>query len=402
MLVNMTELPLDGIRVLDISAVIAAPVATTFLADFGADVVKIEEPTTGDFLRSNAGTPGRRSLQWAQEGRNKKSVTLDLRQPRGQQILRELIPKFDVVVSNHRLPTLEKWGLSPESMQALNPHGVFVFLTGYGLTGPYRDRGAFDRIASAFAGLTYVSGEPNRPPVRTGFAMIDYMAAYLTAFATVTALYHRDANGGQGQIIDSSLYEAGFRASEDALLAYSSTGAIRERSGNRNPALVPASDFDTADGRRVAVHAGTDPLFRRLTQVLGNPELAEDPRFSTRAARAENPEHLYQLIGAWVAVRTADEVTDILSAAGIPASPLMNVADIATDRHYRERGTIVDVTDPDFGDISMVAPLPHFSRTPGRIDAVGCALGAHTDEVYRQLLGFDDDDLASLRIAKVI
>lgn len=398
----MTELPLDGIRVLDISAVIAAPVATTFLADFGADVVKIEEPTSGDFLRGNADAPGRRSLQWAQEGRNKKSVTLDLRQPRGQQILRDLIPKFDVVVSNHRRPTLEKWGLSPESMQALNPHGVFVFLTGYGLTGPYSDRGAFDRIASAFAGLTYVSGEPHRPPVRTGFAMIDYMAAYLTAFATVTALYHRDANGGEGQIIDSSLYEAGFRASEDALLAYSSTGAIRERSGNRNPALVPASDFDTADGRRVAVHAGTDPLFRRLTQVLGSPELAEDPRFSTRAARAENPEHLYQLIGTWVAAKTADEVTDILSEAGIPASPLMNVADIAEDRHYRERGTIVDVTDPDFGEISMVGPLPHFSRTPGRIDTVGCALGAHTDEVYREILGFDDEDLDALRSAKVI
>ncbi|KJF22674.1 MULTISPECIES: CaiB/BaiF CoA-transferase family protein [unclassified Rhodococcus (in: high G+C Gram-positive bacteria)] len=398
----MAELPLEGIRVLDISSVIAAPVATTFLADFGAEVVKVEEPTAGDFLRGNSGTPGNRSLQWAQEGRNKKSVTLDLRQARGQQILRELIPQFDVVVSNHRLPTLEKWGLSPESMQALNPHGVFVFVTGYGLTGPYRDRGAFDRIASAFSGLTYVSGEPDRPPVRTGFAMIDYMAAYLTAFATVTALYHRDANGGRGQIIDSSLYEAGFRASEDALLSYSSNGMIRERSGNRNPALVPASDFDTADGRRIAVHAGTDPLFRRLAQVLGRPDLADDPRFATRAARAENPEYLYKIIGEWAAEKNADEATEILSAVGIPASLLMNVADIASNPHYRERGTIVDVEDPDFGEISMVAPLPHFSETPGRIETLGCALGAHTDEIYRTLLGFDDEDLAELRSAKVI
>lgn len=398
----MSDLPLKGVRVLDISAVIAAPVATTFLADFGAEVVKIEEPTTGDFLRGVADNPGNRSLQWAQEGRNKKSVTLDLRQARGQQILRDLIPHFDVVVSNHRLPTLEKWGLSPESMRRLNPRGVFVFVTGYGLTGPYSDRGAFDRIASAFAGLTYVSGEPGRPPVRNGFAMIDYMAAYLTAFATVTALYHRDVNGGQGQIIDSSLYEAGFRASEDALLSYTSTGAVRERSGNRNPALVPASDFDTADGRRVAVHAGTNPLFKRLMAVLGRPELVDDPRFATRGARAENPDYLYTIIGEWSAGLSADEAVEILSDAGIPASPIMNIADIAADPHYRERGTIVDVEDPDFGKISMVAPLPHLSDTPGRIETLGCALGAHTDEFYRDLLGLGAQDLDELRSARVI
>ncbi|QDQ99507.1 CaiB/BaiF CoA transferase family protein [Tomitella fengzijianii] len=398
----MTVSALHGIRVLDIASVIAAPVATTFLADFGADVVKVEEPSAGDFLRGYARNPGVRSLQWSQEGRNKKSVTLNLRTPRGQQILRELIPHFDVVVCNQRPSTLEKWGLSPVEMQTLNPRAVLVFVTGYGLTGPNRDRGAFDRIASAFAGLTYVSGEPDRPPVRNGFAMIDYMAAYLTAFATVTALYHRDANGGSGQIIDSSLYEAGFRASEDALLAYTSTGAVRERSGNTNPALVPASDFDTADGRRIAVHAGTDPLFRRLAHVLGRSELADDPRYATRAARAENPEQLYKIIEGWASERSADEAVSELTDAGIPASPLMSIADIAADRHYRERGTFVEVDDPDFGTVSMVAPLPHLSATPGKIASLGCALGANTDEVYRDLLGLSNADLAELRDAEVI
>lgn len=329
-------------------------------------------------------------------------MTLDLRQPRGQQLLRDLIPHFDIVVSNLRLPTLQKWGLDPQTLHRMHPRGVFVFVTGYGLTGPYQDRGAFDRIASAYSGLTYVSGEAGRPPVRSGYSMIDYMSAYLSAFAAMTALYHRDVNHGEGQIIDSSLYEAGFRASEDALLSYSARGVVRERHGNRNPHLVPASDFDTADGRRIAVHAGTNPLFRRLTQVLGCPELAEDPRYATRAARAEHPEDLYTLLSAWALTQRADEAVKTLSDAGIPAAPVMNIADIAADVHYRERGTIVDVEDPEFGPISMVSPLPHLSATPGRIESLGCALGAHTDQVYADLLGLGGDELADLRGAGVI
>jgi len=395
----MTELPLRGIRVLDVSTVLAAPVTATFLGDFGADVVKVEEPGRGDFTRAEKGArpPGDRSLQWAQEGRNKRSVTIDLRTARGQELLRELVPHFDVVVTNYRPPTLERWGLGPDVLREVNPRAVLVYLTGYGLTGPYRDRGAFDRVASAFSGLTYVSGDPDRPPVRSGYAVIDYMAAYMSAFAVVTALYERDVNGGSGQVIDLGLYEAGFRAAENALLAYSARGEVRERLGNRNPGVVPASDFDTADGRRVSVHAGTDPLWRRLTRVMERPELAEDPRFADRHARVAHQDELYPIIAEWAAAQRADDLVARLSAADIPAAPLMSVADIAADPHYRARGTHVAVSDEDFGEIRMAAPLPHLSDTPGRIRTLGPRLGRHTDEILGGLLGLTDADLAELR-----
>ncbi|HEY3687131.1 MAG TPA: CoA transferase [Streptosporangiaceae bacterium] len=396
--------PLRGIRVLDVSTVLAAPVTATFLGDFGAEVVKVEEPGRGDFTRSGPGAAGAggRSLQWAQEGRNKKSVTIDLRTERGQALLRDLVPHFDVVVTNYRPPTLERWGIGPEALRTANPRAVLVYLTGYGLTGPYRDRGAFDRVASAFSGLTYVSGDPDRPPVRSGYAVIDFMAAYMAAFATVTALYERDHNGGTGQVIDLGLYEAGFRASENALLAYSATGQVRERLGNRNPGVVPASDFATADGRRVSIHAGTDPLFRRLAKVIGRPDLADDPRYADRPGRVANQDALYAIITAWAAAHDADAIVAELSAADIPAAPLMSVADIAGDPHYRERGTVREVHDPDHGDLLMAAPLPHLSGTPGEIRTLGPELGAHTDEILGGLLGLTPDDLATLRADQVI
>ncbi|MEU2130111.1 CoA transferase [Streptomyces sp. NPDC018352] len=396
----MTTLPLAGIRVLDLSTVLAAPVTATFLGDFGAEVVKVEEPGRGDFTRGTA--DGGRSPYWAQEARNKKSVTLDLRTSRGQRMVRDLVPHFDVVITNYRPPTLRAWGLDPDSLRSLAPDAVLVYVTGYGLTGPYRDRGSFDRIASAFAGLTYVTGDPDRPPVRSGYSTIDYMAAYLGAFSVVTALYHRDTAGGGGQVIDLALYEAGFRASEDALTQYATTGRVRERMGNRNPQIVPASDFTTADGRRVSIHAGTDPLFGRLAALMRTPELADSPEYATRAARAEHADALYAVIADWAATYTADDLTELLSDAGIPAAPLMSVADIAVDPHYRERGTLVTVEDPEFGELPMVAPLPRLSETPGSIRSTGPALGAHNAEIYQDLLGLSAGELASLGADGVI
>ncbi|MCX5430589.1 CoA transferase [Streptomyces sp. NBC_00257] len=391
----MAKLPLEGIRVLDLSTVLAAPVTATFLGDFGAEVVKVEEPGRGDFTR---GTPtGARSPYWAQEARNKKSVTLDLRTERGRSLVRDLVPHFDVVITNYRPPTLVKWGLDPDSLRALAPDAILVYVTGYGLTGPYRDRGSFDRIASAFAGLTHVTGDPDRPPVRSGYSTIDYMAAYLGAFSVVTALYHRDTAGGGGQVVDLALYEAGFRASEDALASYATTGQVRERLGNRNPKIVPASDFTTSDGRRLSLHAGTDPLFRRLAALMGTPEIADAPEYATRAARAENADSLYAAIADWVAAYTAVDLAKRLNEAGIPASPLMTIADIAADPHYRERGTLVTVQDPEFGELPMPAPVPRMSETPGSIRTTGPALGEHNAEVYQGLLGIDAEQLAALR-----
>ncbi|MFG3530005.1 CaiB/BaiF CoA transferase family protein [Streptomyces sp. NPDC047917] len=396
----MSTLPLAGIRVLDLSTVLAAPVTATFLGDFGAEIVKVEDPGRGDFTRGT--TPGARSPYWAQEARNKKSVTLDLRTEAGQQIVRRLVPHFDVVITNYRPPTLKAWGLDPDTLRGLAPDTVLVYVTGYGLTGPYSDRGSFDRIASAFAGLTYVTGDEDRPPVRSGYSTIDYMAAYLGAFSVVTALYHRDTTGGGGQVIDLALYEAGFRASEDALAAYATTGKVRERLGNRNPQIVPASDFTASDERRVSIHAGTDTLFGRLAVVMGRPELAADPAYATRAARAEHADSLYALIADWACGHPADEVTKLLSDAGIPASPLMSIADIAADAHYQERGTLVTVEDPEFGQLLMVAPLPKMSKTPGSIRSTGPVLGEHNAEVYRDVLGLGEDELAELCARGVI
>jgi crotonobetainyl-CoA:carnitine CoA-transferase CaiB-like acyl-CoA transferase len=307
------------------------------------------------------------------------------------------VPHFDVVVANFRPPTLERYRMMPADLQPLNPRAVFLYLTGFGLDGPYRDRGAFDRIASAYSGLTYVTGEPDRPPVRSGYSVIDYMSAYLAAFSVMTALYHRDTGSGEGQVIDLALYEAALRASEDSVPAYGLTKQVRERMGNRNPAIVPASDFRSSDGRLVSLHAGTDPLFQRLLAVMEMPALIEDPRFATLDSRIEHQDALYEIIGTWTARLTADEVVKLLSDANVPATPIMSVVDIMNDPHCAARGSISTVADEEFGDVPMVAPMPRMSLTPGAIRWPGPALGAHTNEVLHEILGMTDDEVGALR-----
>lgn len=396
-------LPLEGIRVLDASTALAGPVTCTMMGDFGADVVVIEEPTLGDpITRARANRPGRRSLQWAQEGRNKKSVGLNLREREGRDVLRSLLPHFDVFVTNYRPPTLKRWGLLPEDMSAINPSAVLVYITGYGLNGPYSDRGAFDRVASAFSGLTYVSGNPDEPPTRCGYSIIDYMTSYMAAFSVVTALYHRDLHAGLGQVIDLALYEPAFRASEDALLEYAVNGEKRERTGNRNTNIVPASDFMAADGRAVSIHAGTPALFRKFAKAMDAQALLEDERFASHDARIENQGALYELINTWVGARKADDIVQLLAAVGVPASPIMSIADIYEDPHYRARQTITTIMDEDYGALEMVAPLPHMSATPGRIKSLGPRLGQDTELVLREFLGFGNDDFLELRRRGVI
>ena len=396
------SLPLAGIRVLDLSSIIAAPVAATMLGDFGAEVVKVEEPGQGDFMRRGARDPGGRSLQWVQDARNKTSITLNLRKPEAREIVHRLLPHFDVLVTNFRPPTLRAWSFDPDTIRARHPRLVALYVTGYGLTGPYSDRGAFDRVASAFAGLTYVTGEPERPPVRSGYATIDYMGAYAGAFGVMTALYNRDLRGGTGQVIDLALYEPGFRASEDAMLAYSATGRVRERTGNINPKVVPAADFETSDGRRVTIHAGTQPLLRRLARVMQRDELCDDPRFATHAARIEHQAELYAIIAAWAAGQTREAVMQQLVEADIPASPVMSVADIAADPHFRDRGTIVPVQDQDYGEMLMAAPIPRLSETPGSIRSLGPVLGSGNDAIYRGMLGMSAEEIERLRKAGII
>lgn len=398
----MDGLPLQGIKVLDASTVLAAPVCATMLGDFGAEVIKVEQPNVGDFTRRDAEVMGARSLQWVQEARNKKSITIDLHQREGRELLGELVRRVDVFITNFRPPTLEKWDLMPDDVMALNERVVALYITGYGLTGPYHDRGAFDRIASAFAGLTYVSGEREGEPVRTGYALVDYMTAYLGAYSVMLALWDRETKSGKGQAIDLALYEAGFRASEDALQRFSANGAVRGRSGNTNPKVVPANDFVTKDGRRIAVHAGTDALFERLVRAIGMEELASDPAYCTHHGRVRNQEALYSRLAEWFSLHELAEVSALLVENDVPMAPVMNIADIAGDPHYRERGTIVECDDADHGRLLMTAPLPRLTRTPGSVRSLGPVLGADNEEIFGGLLGLSEADLGGLRERGVV
>lgn len=377
-------LPLANVKVLDVADLLAGPVAATFLADFGAEVVKAQLPQAQSI----------RHVYGLHENRNKKSITLDLRTESGRRLLERLLPLFDVAVFSYRPPTLEGWGLDPPSLHGRRPRLVALYVSGYGQTGPYRTHGAFDRVASAFAGATHVSGEPDRPPVRAGYPLIDYMTAYLGAFAVMVALYHRDLHGGAGQVIDLALYEAAFRASATSLTDFSLLGTIPQRHGNLDPRAVPASNFLASDGRWITLHAGADPLFRRLAAVMQRPDLLDDERFATMDARLANQEALYAIIAQWAAAKSSDELVEILNAVEVPVSKLLDIAEIARDPHYLARGTIRQVVDEQYGELLMVAPLPALSETPGSIRSLGPAPGAHNAEVYGGWLGLSDDEIA--------
>jgi crotonobetainyl-CoA:carnitine CoA-transferase CaiB-like acyl-CoA transferase len=394
-------LPLTGIRVLDLATVLGAPVAATLLGEFGADVVKIEEPTTGDVLRQFGPRDGGRPLLWLQEARNKKSITLDLRLPRGQEIFRRLAASADVVAENFRPGTLERWGLSYESLARENPGLVMLRVSGYGQTGPYRTKGAFDRIASAFAGLTYTSGFADGPPVRQSFALADYLAAAFGAYGVMLALWHRDRNGGGGQEIDLALYEGIFRSSEGMLTAYQRLGIVRERMGNQNPGVCPAGNYRAQDDAWVVINAGTDALWARLAVLMGSAALAGDARYAASSERVARADEVEGLVAAWVKALPAADVLRRLEAAGIPAERLYTVADIAADPHYRARN-IVEVDDPRVGPVAMVGVIPRLSRTPGVIRWAGPDKGQHNAQVYGDRLGLGPDDLAALRAEGVI
>ncbi len=396
-----TAEPLAGISVLDLATVLGAPVAATLLGEFGAEVVKVEEPGTGDLLRQFGPRYANRPLLWLQEARNKKSITLNLRLPAGQALLRRLAARADVITENFRPGTLEGWGLGYEALARENPGLVMLRVSGYGQTGPYRHKGAFDRVASAFAGLTYVSGFPDAPPVRQGFALADYLAAAFGAYAVMLALYHRDRSGGGGQEIDLALYEGILRSSEGLLTAYQKLGTVRERSGNGHPGVCPAGNYRSRDGAWVVINAGTDSLWERLARVMGGEELARDPRYARSQDRVARAQDVDGRVAAWTATQTAAEALGRLEDAGIPAEKLYSAADLAADPHCRQRN-IVEIDDPRVGPLAMIGIVPRLSRTPGRIRWAGPDKGQHNAEVYGDLLGLGAEDLATLRNEGVI
>lgn len=394
--------PLEGLRILDVATILAGPVTATFLADFGAEVIKVELPGKGDVTREGPGLREGLSFLWLQEGRNKKSITLDLHKPEGQALLKRLVALADGMVENFRPGTLEAWGLAPETLLEVNPRLVLLRISGYGQTGPYRHKGAFDRTVSAFSGHLYVTGYPDRPPVRSGYALADYLGGYAGAFAMLSAFYYREMRGGPGQVIDLALYEPLLRASEASIPIYHRTGQVRERSGDTNPYIVPSSSFQASDGKWVVLSANTDRLWARLAQAIGRPELALDERYATLEARCARPEEVYALLQEWTAGLTAAEIVAQCDAVQLPAAVVNSIADIFDDPHVQARQNIVLFNDPRLGQVAVPGILPKFSATPGRIDHLGQELGFSNREIYGGLLGLDDLDIASLQERGVI
>jgi formyl-CoA transferase len=397
-----SPLPLHGIRILDVGTRIAAPFAATLLADFGAEVIKIELPGGGDFMRSIGPFADGYSLWWAVEARNKKSVTLDLRKPRGQDLFRSIVRLADVVVENFQPGTLEQWGLGYDELSRLNPNLILTRATVYGQSGPYRDRPGLDRNGIGFGGLLYLTGYPDRPPVRPGVIVSDYLTGVFNALAIMIALYHRDVHGGGGQSADLALYESVFRILEHTMAAYDRLGVVRGREGNRLRNSAPLDNWETKDGKTICIVAAGDGLFPRLARAMGREDLLHDPRFDSLAKRAANGDEINAIVGEWCKVRTAEEIERIMLDAQVPVTRAYSIEEIAADPHYAARGDIVTVDDPMVGPLRMQGIYPRLSKTPGRIERGAPKLGEHNEEIYSGLLGLSAEELEDLRREGVI
>ncbi|SER14188.1 CaiB/BaiF CoA-transferase family protein [Arthrobacter sp. OV608] len=392
--------PLSGIRVIDVGTMVAGPVAATLMADFGAEVIKVEQPGKGDTLRHIGPTLGEgESLWWNVEGRNKKSITLDLRQPEGQRILKELVKSADVLVENFRPGTLERWNLAWKDLEQVNPGLVMLSVSGYGQTGPYAPRAGYDRMGLALGGVLNATGYPDRAPVKVGVAIADYQTAVLAAFGTMVALYNRDVSGGKGQQIDLSLYETVFRFTDVMVTAYEKFGQTRERTGNLHFAAAPGDHFETIDGRHIVLTVSSDRMFRRLCEAI--PELVGDERFATHADRIANIEEINRLVGVWIKSLPVPELCRILDDKGLAYSLIYSIEDIVADPQYLARGTIATVENPRVGPLKMPAPQPRFSGTPAPMMRPAPGLGFDTDEVLGEL-GLSADQIAGLRKAGTV
>ena len=392
--------PLDGIRVLELAQIVAGPFCGALMAEFGADVIKTEMPGKGDDLRRLGPAEDDRSYWYAVDNRNKRVMTLDLRTSRGQDIVRRLVPQCDVVLENFRPGVLERWGLGWEELHRLNPRLVMARITAFGQTGPLRNGPGFAAIASAFGGTWFLNGHADRPPARPTPVYPDYLTGLFTAFGVMAALRHRDLTG-EGQWIDSALYESAFRILEYTPTLYGRTGVTRQR-GSLQHSGWPGGAFETKDGRWIVFTAPAQHLFERLCTMIGEPDLPRDPRFASHAAREKHMGEIVEAMRDWFAARTFDEAYQSLGAHDVPCSPIMSMADIFADPHYRERGTILDVPAEGLGTFPQPAVIPRLSHTPGRVTHAGPPLGRHTDEILSELLEMSPADIAALRADGVV
>ncbi len=397
---NPTRQVLAGVRVLELGQLIAGPFAGKMLGDFGAEVIKIEPPGKGDPLRAWRMLKDGTSVWWQVQSRNKKSVTLDLRQPDGQQVLRELARDADVLIENFKPGTLEGWGIGWEALSALNPRLVMLRVSGFGQDGPYRDRPGFGVVGEAMGGLRYITGEAGRVPVRCGVSIGDTLAALHGVIGVLLALRERDANGGQGQVVDVALYESVFNCMESLLPEYSVFGAVREASGGALPGITPTNGYPCRDGY-VIVAGNGDSIFKRLMNAIGRPDLASAPDLAANAGRVQRADELDAAIGAWTSQRNVDDVLALMTAAQVPVGRMYTARDIAEDPQYRARGMLQRITTRDGWEVDVPGIVPKLSQTPRAIRPTAPRLGEDTAAVLRDA-GINPQRLARLIEKKVV
>ncbi|MGZ4585465.1 MAG: CaiB/BaiF CoA transferase family protein [Mycobacterium sp.] len=395
-------LPLSGLRVIDTATLAAGPLVATALGEFGAEVIKVEEPRAGDPLRTWGARRDGVGLVWKSVSRNKKCVTLDLRSADGREVLHQLLGVSDVLVANTRPSTLKRWQLDYESVHARHPELVMLHITGYGRGGPASDRPGYGTLAEAMSGFAHITGQPGAPPTLPPFMLADGVASLAATYAVMMALYHRDVHGAAGQLVDVSLVEPLARLVEQSTLTYDQLGVVETRTGNRADASAPRNVYRTSDDRWIALSSASDSTAARVYRAIERPDLATRSEYVGHVARQERAAEIDDLVSAWVGGHTLDHAMAVFLDADVAAAPVYDARQLLADEHLRARGTFVVVDDPELGAMTVQAPIAMLSETPGRITHLGPRLGADNDAVYRGLLGMDAGRLSALRAAGTI
>ncbi|MGV0783913.1 CaiB/BaiF CoA transferase family protein [Mycolicibacterium peregrinum] len=393
---------LSGIRVLDLATLAAAPLAATYLGEFGADVIKVEQPGQGDPIRTWGNQRDGVGLMWKSVSRNKKSVTANLRVTEGQDLVRRLVEKSDVVIVNTRPQTLAKWGLDYESLRLVNNRVVMLHITGYGLSGPKSERPGFGTLGEAMSGFAHVTGEAEGPPTLPPFMLADGVASLNAAYAVMMALYHRDVHGAGGQLIDINLVDPLARLLEQNLLGYDQLGIVPRRAGNRWDISAPRNTYRTSDGRWLAMSGSSPSLALRVFRAIGRDDLVSDDDFSDPQRRLARAAEVDSVVAEWVAAHTLSEAMAVFDAAEVAAAPVYEIADLVADEQLQHRGVFVSVADDELGAMTVQAPVPRFSGNAGRVDSLGPRLGEHNAEVYHELLGLTAEEIDHLHTVGVL
>lgn len=394
--------PLSDLRLIEMGTLLAGPFCGQLMGDFGAEVIKLEPPGKGDPMREWGQEKAHgMSLWWPVIARNKKSVTLNLREEEGQEIARELISKADFMLENFRPGTMQRWNLSYEALKKINPGLIMIRVSGYGQTGPYSKRAGFGAVGEAMGGLRYVCGDPSSPPSRMGISIGDSLAATFACIGALSALHHRERTG-EGQVVDSAIYEAVLNMMESLITEYDKGDYIRERQGSILPNVAPSNVYPTKDGKMILIAANQDTVFGRLAEAMGRPELAEEERYKTHSARGANQVELDELVAAWTQTIDAQELEDMMAEYGIPSGKIYRAPDMLEDAHFKAREAIIKTQHPKFGELLMQNVAPKLSATPGSVRSVGPELGQHNDDIYRGLLNYDAQRIESLMSRGII